>query len=120
MRSHLRTLPAAAMVAVALSVPTLAAAQDGPPPPPPQMTPPEVPSGPATPTPKGCVVPSLRGLVLARARASLERAGCRLGAVTVARGGDRRRGIVVGQAYAPSSILEPSARVDVKVGTRRA
>jgi hypothetical protein len=119
MRSHLRTLPAAAMVAVALSVPTLAAAQDGPPPPP-QMTPPEVPSGPATPTPKGCVVPALRGFVLARARTSLERAGCRLGAVTVARGGDRRRGVVVGQSYAPSSILEPSARVDVKIGPRRA
>jgi large repetitive protein len=79
-------------------------------------------TGPApTPTPAaaGCVVPSLCGLTLARARARLTAAGCRLSTVRRRAAARRHRGRVIAQSHTPGARLAPGARVSVTIGGRR-
>jgi hypothetical protein len=68
--------------------------------------------------PVTCVVPNVLGQFLARAKARIGRAHCRVG--TVARvASTRRRGVVVRQNPRPGKRLTAGARVDLKVSRGR-
>jgi hypothetical protein len=66
----------------------------------------------------GCVVPSLRGKKLARARALLTAAGCRTGRVLRKRSSRRNRGRVISQTRAPGARLPSGTAVGLVVGKR--
>jgi hypothetical protein len=92
--------------------PTFAYAASAPP------APPTTPATPSTPTqpskPVRCKVPNLRGRSLAGARATLQRAHCRLG--RVARHGSARHTVVVSQSPRAHRTLARNAHVNVVLG----
>jgi hypothetical protein len=63
-----------------------------------------------------CVVPRVRGLRLAAARAALSRSDCRTGRVTRVRGGRARRGRVLRQSPAPGARSRFPSHVNLVVG----
>lgn len=63
-----------------------------------------------------CVVPSLKGDSLSKARRALSKAHCKLGKVTVSRGRQARQLIVVRQRPNPGKKLVSNARVSVSMG----
>ena len=65
-----------------------------------------------------CVVPEVRGRLLASARKLLTKANCSVGAVTKKRASKRRRGRVVSQRPAAGTRLASSAPVAIVVGKR--
>jgi hypothetical protein len=83
-----------------------------PPPAPPPVAPPPAPP-PPVPRVIRCIVPRLRGLKLAAARAALTRAGCRLGGVTRTYSPRVRAGRVIRQRPLAGTRLTRGARVNV-------
>jgi PASTA domain len=72
-------------------------------------------SGPTSPR---CVVPKVVGLMLATARAAIERADCVVGAVTH-RASTRGRGLVLSQQPRPATRLAARGRVNLVISTSR-
>jgi hypothetical protein len=66
-----------------------------------------------------CVVPSLKGDSLSKARRALSKAHCKLGKVTTPRGSSRAALVVTHQRTAPGKKLPAGARVDVTLGRER-
>ena len=68
-----------------------------------------------------CRVPNVIGRTLAAAKTALTRAHCRLGTVTHAFSGKRRKGLVVAQSRRPKKVVAAGARVNLVVsrGHRR-
>jgi hypothetical protein len=69
----------------------------------------------AKPKPR-CVVPRLRGLTLAKAKAKLRKANCRLGKVTKKKASTRSRGKVLDQKLKPKTRKPNGTKVAVTVG----
>jgi hypothetical protein len=65
-----------------------------------------------------CVVPSLRGKTVAKARRALRLAHCRLGRVSSTRS-RRRRGLIVAQRPRPGAVRADGAKVSVVVSRGR-
>jgi PASTA domain/Divergent InlB B-repeat domain len=74
--------------------------------------------GPAAPPlkPPACKVPKLRGLSLAKAKAKLRKAHCKLGKVTKKAPPAAQKGKVIGQKPKPGRKLRNGAKVNVTVG----
>jgi serine/threonine-protein kinase len=62
------------------------------------------------------VVPNVRGSTLAKARARIRKADCRVGKVTKAFSSARRRGRVVAEKPKPGTTLPGGARIDLTLG----
>jgi hypothetical protein len=78
--------------------------------------PPSVPPATIQPRPR-CVVPSLKGLTLARARIELRNHGCSLGRLKFKRTHRKRsRNRVIGQSVRPGVTLASGARIGVVIG----
>lgn len=60
---------------------------------------------------RGCVVPKLRGLKLAKAKRSIQAAGCKLGKVTLRGGATRASGKVVQQSPKAKAVVAPGTKV---------
>ncbi|HET7555575.1 MAG TPA: PASTA domain-containing protein [Gaiellaceae bacterium] len=73
-------------------------------------------SGPAL-SPPACRVPKVVGLALKRARTKIVRSHCAVGRIAKKRGGEQRRGTVVGQSPKAGKQLKAGARVKLTVGT---
>jgi hypothetical protein len=77
-----------------------------PPPPPPPPSP-------------SCLVPRLKGKTLARAKAALANAGCKLGVVGGAKPGKGKRGSLVVKSSSPAAgAVSATGRVDLKLGPK--
>lgn len=64
-----------------------------------------------------CVVPSLRGDSLGKAKRALDKAHCRLGKVTSPRGRSTGKLVIIGQRFSPGRKLPGNARVGVNMGS---
>jgi beta-lactam-binding protein with PASTA domain len=67
-------------------------------------------------TPPSCVVPKVVGKSLAKARAAITRAHCRVGTVSRKASSARKKGKVIGQSPKAGKRLRNGARVNVTVG----
>jgi hypothetical protein len=112
-----------AIAVSAFTAPVMAAPPTPPPPtPPPPTPPPPPPPSPPPPPPRAqlkCVVPSVKGKTLARARRLLAAKRCALGRVTRAYSRKVRKGRVISQRPAVGRRLPSRAKVHVKVSRGR-
>jgi PASTA domain-containing protein/IPT/TIG domain-containing protein len=60
---------------------------------------------------RGCVVPRLQGLKLAKAKRAIQNAGCKLGKVTLRKGATRSSGKVVQQSPKPKAVVASGTKV---------
>jgi beta-lactam-binding protein with PASTA domain len=75
-----------------------------------------VPAGsPAQPQAARCLVPRLRGATVAKARAALRRAACKVGAVRRVKGRGVARGRVLAQSRRAGRTVAAGTRVDLRV-----
>ena len=63
-----------------------------------------------------CVVPQLKGLTLAKAKAAVTKAGCALGRVTKKKAAAAKRGKVLSQAIPAKVEVRTGTKVAVKLG----
>jgi hypothetical protein len=64
-----------------------------------------------------CVVPQLKGLTLAKAKAAVTKAGCTLGKVSKAKAAKAKRGKVLSQALPAKVEVRTGTKVAIKIGT---
>jgi beta-lactam-binding protein with PASTA domain len=65
---------------------------------------------------RACVVPAVKNKTLKRAKALLQRSGCKLGHVKKVEASAKKEGKVLKQTPRPGKVLAPGSRVRIKLG----